>query len=185
LTYGSLGDRLLSDGRKEGALFAFFLWLHIMSAIIAFGPTFAYPIMGMMVAKQPQHALFVIKLQESVGMKLTYPFGLIVLPLAGIGMIWKLGGVSWFFGTHWLVVGVVLFLIAATYSVAVQTPTGMKLMRAMEKMPPGPPPEGSSGPPPEIAAMVKKLQVGGMFLTAMIILIMIVMVFGANGKLGT
>lgn len=165
-------------------MFAFFLWLHILSAVIAFGPTFAYPIMGMMVAKEPQHALFVVRIQESVAMKLTYPFGLVVLPLAGIGMIWKLGGLSWLFGTTWLLVGIVLFIIAATYSLTVQTPTGMKLMHALEKMPPGPPPEGATGPPPEISAMVKKLQLGGMFLTLMIVVIMVIMVFGAMGKLG-
>jgi len=166
-------------------MFAFFMWLHIMSAIIAFGPTFSYPIMGMMVAKQPQHALFVVKLQESVAMKLTYPFGLVVLPLAGIGMIWKIGGLSWLFDTTWLLAGLGVYIVAFAYSLAVQTPTGMKLMHALEKMPPGPPPEGSTGPPPEIAAMVKKLQLGGMFLTLMLIVIMVIMVFGANGKLGS
>lgn len=166
-------------------MFALFLWLHVMSAIIAFGPTFAYPIIGMMVAKEPQHALFTTRFQESVTMKLTYPFGLVILPLAGIGMIWKLGGISWLFNTTWLLVGVGLYIIAAVYSLTVQTPTGMKLMHALEKMPPGPPPEGSTGPPPEITAMVKKLQLGGMFLTLMVIVIMVIMVLGANGKLGS
>jgi len=164
-------------------LFTFFLWLHIMSAIVAFGSTFAYPIMGMMVAKEPQNGLFVARLQESVAMKLTYPVGVVILPLAGIGMIWKLGGLSWFFDTTWLVVGVAVYLIAVTYSLGVQHPTGKKLVHALEKMPPGPPPEGSTGPPPEITALVKKLKAGGMFLTAMIILIVVIMVFGANGKL--
>jgi hypothetical protein len=166
-------------------LFTLFLWLHIMSAIIAFGPTFSYPIMGMMVAKEPQHGLFVIKLQESVAMKLTYPIGAVVLPLAGIGMIWKLGGLSWLLDTHWLLAGIGVYVVAMGYSMAVQHPTGTKLMHALEKMPPGPPPEGSTGPPPEVAALVKKLQFGGMFLTAMLITIMVIMVFGANGKLGT
>jgi hypothetical protein len=166
-------------------VFTFFLWLHIMSALVAFGPTFAYPIMGAMIAKQPQHAVFVARLQESVAMRLTYPVGLVVLPLAGIGMIWKLGGLSWLFDTTWLLGGIALFLVAAVYSVAVQHPTGVKLLHALEKMPPGPPPEGSTGPPPEIAAMVKKLKMGGMFLTLMVIAIMVIMVFGASGKLGT
>jgi hypothetical protein len=107
----------------------------------------------------------------------------VVLPLAGIGMI--LVNKIPLFTTpfHWLVAGIVLFLTAAIYSVSVQTPTGMKLMHALEAMPPGPPPEGATGPPPEIAAMIKKLKGGGIFLTIMVIVIFTLMVFGANGKL--
>ena len=164
-------------------MFTFFLWLHILSAIVAFGPTFAFPLLGVMAAKEPQHALFVVRVQESIAMKLTYPFGLVLLPLAGIGMIWKLGGFSWLFHTTWLLVAIGLFIVAAGYSTAVQTPTGMKLMHMLEKMPPGPPPEGSAGPPPEAAALVKKLQIGGMFLTLMVVVVFTIMVLGANGKL--
>lgn len=166
-------------------LYVFFLWLHILSVIVAFGPTFAFPLLGAMLAKEPQHALFVVKFQESFTMKMLYPGALVVLPLAGIGMIFvKPGGGIDLFHTTWLLVGIALFLVAATYSVAVQTPTGMKLMHILEKMPPGPPPEGSNGPPPEVAALVQKLKVGGMFLTLMVVIVFTIMVFGANGKLG-
>ena len=34
------------------------LFLHVMGAILAFGPTFAFSIMGAMAAKEPQHANF-------------------------------------------------------------------------------------------------------------------------------
>lgn len=162
-------------------MFTFFLWLHILSAIVAFGPTFSYPLLGAMVAKEPQHALFVVKFQESFTIKMLYPIGLVVLPLAGIGMIFTGHIPLW--DTTWLLVGIGLFIIAAGYSTAVQTPTGMKLMRILEKMPPGPPPEGSTGPPPEVAALVKKLQKGGMFLTLMVVVIFTIMVMGTIGKL--
>jgi len=163
--------------------FTVFLWAHILSAIIAFGPTFTYPLLGNMVSKEPQHALFVVKFQESFTMKMLYPLGLVVLPLAGLGMI-LVNHIPVFTSPfRWLLAGIVLFLIAATYSVTVQTPTGMKLMKALEARPPGPPPEGSTGPPPEIFALVKKLKAGGIFLTIMVIVIFTLMVFGANGKL--
>jgi hypothetical protein len=116
-------------------------------------------------------------------MKMLYPIGLVVLPLAGIGMILANHIPVFTSPFRWLLSGIVLFLIAATYSVTVQTPTGMKLMKALEAMPPGPPPEGATGPPPEIAAMIKKLKGGGIFLTIMVIVIFTLMVFGANGKL--
>jgi hypothetical protein len=164
-------------------LFTVFLWAHILSAIIAFGPTFTYPLLGNMASKQPQHALFVVEFQESFTMKMLYPIGLVVLPLAGIGMILANHIPLFTSPYHWLQAGIVLFLIAAAYSVRVQTPTGMKLMKALEAMPPGPPPEGATGPPPEIAAMVKKLKGGGIFLTILVIVIFTLMVFGANGRL--
>ena len=34
------------------------LFLHVMGAILAFGPTFAYSIMGAMAGREPQHANF-------------------------------------------------------------------------------------------------------------------------------
>jgi len=47
----------------------------------------------------------------------------------------------------------------------------------MESMPPGPPPAGApAGPPPEVAEVGRKLQQGGMFLTVLIVLIVILMV---------
>jgi hypothetical protein len=44
-------------------------------------------------------------------------------------------------------------------------------------MPLGPPPPGGTGPPPEIAALTKKLQMGGMFLTLMVTIIALLMVW--------
>jgi hypothetical protein len=37
--------------------FTLFLILHILAVIVAFGPTFAFPLMGGMIAKNPQWAL--------------------------------------------------------------------------------------------------------------------------------
>ena len=39
------------------------LFLHIGGAIIAFGPTFAFPILGAMAAAEPLHANFVLRAQ--------------------------------------------------------------------------------------------------------------------------
>ena len=40
------------------AFFPYLLFLHVMGAILAFGPTFAYSIMGSMAGREPQHANF-------------------------------------------------------------------------------------------------------------------------------
>ena len=112
-------------------------------------------------------------------MKMLYPFGVVVLPIAGIGMI--ITHHIPLFSTPWLLIAIVLFLVAVAFSVGVQTPNGMRLMHLLEAMPPGPPPEGATGPPPEVAALVKKLKMGGMFLASMVVVLLALMVSGANG----
>jgi len=54
----------------------FFLFLHVMGAILAFGPTFAYSIMGSMAGKEPQHANFSSRQVEAIGNKLVYPLAI-------------------------------------------------------------------------------------------------------------
>ena len=51
----------------------FILFLHVMGAILAFGPTFAYSIMGSMAGKEPQHANFSSRQVEAIGNRLVYP----------------------------------------------------------------------------------------------------------------
>ena len=46
---------------------AILLFLHIGGAIVAFGPTFAFPILGPMAGKEPQHANFALRFQRSGG----------------------------------------------------------------------------------------------------------------------
>ena len=72
--------------------------------------------------------------------------------------------------------------------VLVQEPNSRRLIKAVDAMPPGPPPPGMTGPPPEIAAITKRLQLGGMFLSLMIITIAVLMMwrpgcvrFGVHG----
>ena len=43
-----------------------FLLLHIGGAIVAFGPTFAFPLIGSMGAAEPQHANFALRINERI-----------------------------------------------------------------------------------------------------------------------
>jgi hypothetical protein len=71
--------------------FQFFLFLHVMGAILAFGPTFAYSIIGGMGGKEPMHANFATRVTERIGTRLVYPLaifqgitGLALMLIAGI-----------------------------------------------------------------------------------------------------
>ena len=63
-------------------LFPWLLFLHVLGAIVAFGPTFAFPIIGAMGGKEPQHANFATRISQSVSARLVYPIG-ITLPITG------------------------------------------------------------------------------------------------------
>ena len=54
----------------------FLLFLHVMGAILAFGPTFAYSIMGAMAGREPQHANFSARQVAAIGNKLVYPLAI-------------------------------------------------------------------------------------------------------------
>ena len=78
---------------------------------------------------------------------------------------------------HWLIPGIALYVVAVLFAFLVQAKNAEKMVELTSHMPPGPPPAGApAGPPPEIAALGKKLQQGGMFLSLLIVLIVIFMV---------
>jgi uncharacterized membrane protein len=149
---------------------AIFLFLHVMGAIIAFGPAFsAFPIIGSMAGQEPQHANFAARVNEAITKTRVIPLaifqgitGLILIYLTGINPFTEL----------WLGLGIVLYVIALAYALAVQGPTGRRIAELTST----PPPPGASGPPPELMAAVKKAQRGGMILGLLIVAIVVLMV---------
>ena len=148
-----------------------FLFLHVLGAILAFGPTFAYSIMGSMAGKEPQHANFSARQTEAIGNRLVYPLA-IFQGITGILLIIsaKIDPQT----TPWLVAGIILYLIAITYALTIQRNALHHLIELSSTPPPPGTPPGP--PPPEIAATVKKIQRGGMFLGLLIVVIVFLMV---------
>jgi uncharacterized membrane protein len=149
---------------------AIFLFLHVMGAIIAFGPAFsAFPVIGAMAGKEPQHANFAARVNEAISHTRVTPLaifqgitGLALLLLTGLNP----------FSQLWLGLGIVLYLIAISYALAVQTPVSKRIVELTST----PPPPGASGPPPELMAAVKRAQQGGMLLAGLVFVIVILMV---------
>ena len=149
---------------------AIFLFLHVMGAIVAFGPSFsAFPVIGPMAGKEPQHANFAARVSEQITKTRVVPLA-IFQGITGLVLIY-LTGLNPFSQT-WLGLGIVLYLIAITYALFVQRPVGARIVELTAS----PPPPGASGPPPELMAAVKRAQQGGMFLAVMIVAIVILMV---------
>jgi uncharacterized membrane protein len=157
-------------------LVPWFLVLHVLGAIIAFGPSFSFPIIGAMGAADRPHANFATRVAHAISVKRTVPVAL-TMPVTGIGLIWSAGIDPFSRDERWLALGIILYVVLFTFAVTVQIPTTEKIIE-MTSSPPPPPPEGASpsGPPPALMALIQKVQRGGLFLSVMIAVIVFLMV---------
>ncbi|MBI2763854.1 MAG: DUF2269 family protein [Chloroflexi bacterium] len=157
-------------------LFPWLLWLHIFGAVVAFGPTFAFPLIGGMGGKEPMHANFATRISEKIEKGITIPLA-IVQGITGVGLLLASGRNLTDSTNYWLDLAIVLYAIALTLAIFVQTPR-IELVVQMTSSPPPPPAPGAtpSGPPPALLAAVKAVQQGGMLLTVLVVVIIFLMV---------
>ena len=157
-------------------MFQLFLFLHVIGAIVVFGPSFAFPFIGAQVQKTPQHGHFAAVVMEVIERRLIIP-GAIVQGITGVALILIAGRDLTSASNRWLGIAIVLYLIAIGFAILVQSKNAEKMVHLTANMPPGPPPAGApAGPPPEIAATGKKLAQGGQLLSILIVLIVLLMV---------
>lgn len=152
-------------------LFPYLLFLHVLAAIVAFGPTFAFRFIGAMGGAEPQHGNFALRVSETLSHRLVYPIG-ITLPITGAALILVRGINPLDRAFWWLALAIVLYVITYGYSYFVQS----KLVAQVIAMTSAPPPPGASGPPPAMLALVARIQRGGMFLGIMLVVIVFLMV---------
>jgi uncharacterized membrane protein len=152
-------------------LFPYLLFLHVLGAIVAFGPTFAFPFIGSMGGGEPQHANFATRVSNTLAHRLVYPIG-ITLPITGAAMILVRGINLADRAYWWLGLAIVLYVIAYGYSFFFQS----KLVGRVIEMTSAPPPPGASGPPPELRALVARIGRGGMGMSILLLAIIFLMV---------
>lgn len=159
---------------------ALLLVLHVAGAIIAFGPTFAFPIIGAAGGKEPMHVNFSLRVTERISHRLVIPLA-IFQGITGVLLIWNLG--LNVFVHVWLLLSIALYVIALAIAFGNQLPATRKLIEMTSTPPPAPPPgaPAPSGPPPAVRALVRRVQIGGMANGVLIILIVILMVLGKEG----
>lgn len=158
------------------SLFPWLLWLHIFGAIIAFGPTFAFPLIGGMGGKEPMHGNFALRITEKISHGITFPLA-IVQGITGLGLLLASGRNLTHATNYWLDVAIVLYVIALSFSYIVQTKRVAHVIE-LTSAPPPPPAPGTvpSGPPPVVATALKAVQQGGMTLTVLVTAIIFLMV---------
>jgi hypothetical protein len=155
-------------------LFPWFLFAHVLGAIAAFGPAYSMPIIGRMGGAEPQHANFATRVGEAIAKQRIWPLALLQ-GVTGVGLI--LTSDRDLTKSLWLLVAIVLYVVALGYSYTVQTPTVKKIIE-MTSTPPPPPAPGMapSGPPPALMALIRRSQLGGMFMAGLIAVIVFLMV---------
>ena len=151
--------------------FPYLLFLHVLGAIVAFGPTFAFSFIGAAAGAEPQHANFATRVSHTISSRLVYPIGL-TLPITGLAMMAVREINPFERGYWWLAVAIVLYLIAYGYSFFVQR----KYVERVIELSSAPPPPGATGPPPELVELVGKIQRGGMMLGILLVAIIFLMV---------
>jgi hypothetical protein len=157
-------------------LFPWLLWIHIFGAIVAFGPTFAFPLIGGMGGKEPMHANFATRITEKIERRITLPLA-VLQGITGLSLLLVSGRNLTVSTNYWLDVAIVFYAIALSFSIFVQLGRVEKVIH-MTSTPPPPPVPGAapSGPPPELLAAIKAIRQGGTLLTVLVVSIIFLMV---------
>jgi uncharacterized membrane protein len=149
------------------------LFLHVFGAILAFGPTYAYSIIGAMGGREPMHANFATRVSERIGTTLVYPLA-VVQGITGVLLIW-LAGID-LTKSLWLGIAIILYLGALAFAFTIQRNAVHRVVELSTPPAGGPPPGAPAGPPPGLPEAVKKVQQGGMALAITIAVIVFLMV---------
>jgi uncharacterized membrane protein len=161
-------------------LIPWFLFLHVIGAVIAFGPSFSFPIIGAMGAAERPHANFAIRVGYAISRKRALPVAL-SMPVTGIGLIWSAGIDPFSRDARWLALGIILWALLFTFAVTVQLPITRRIIE-MTSAPPPAPPAGTppAGPPPALLALITRVQRGGLAMSATVAVIVFLMVVKPN-----
>lgn len=145
------------------ALFPWLLFLHVLAAIVAIGPNFAYSTIRALGSQEPQHANFGTRVSHAISARLVYPVGL-AIPATGVAMILVLGIDLTSRSFWWLDLAIAIYAAVYLYSFFVQRRIVERIIEMTSAPPPG-------GPPPALAVLAVRAQRGG---TAMLVLLVIV-----------
>lgn len=146
----------------------FLLTLHIVGAIAGFGVTFAFPFIGAMAQKPGAPVPWFLKLTHVISSKWVLPIAATIQPGTGAWLIIESDGVwdPFVARNRWLLVGIILYIILFGYALLVQVRNSAKAIEMAEAQQFG----------PEFGALMKKLGMGGQFLTVLLVAIIILMV---------
>lgn len=113
--------------------FEILLLIHMAGAIIGFGPSYAFAVLGPLSGKlEGPQSVGVLKGMVAVARKLIIPVAAVVQPVTGVLLIFESGRNEGFFEHEWLWISILLYVIVFYTAVFVQTPTVQKIIEIAE-----------------------------------------------------
>jgi uncharacterized membrane protein len=148
------------------------LLVHVLGAIIAFGPVFSFPLIGAAGAREPMHSNFGLRLSKVISDRQVIPLALLQ-GITGLLLIWLAGWDLTAPRGRWLIAAIIMYVIAIANALWVTRPKVIQLVDLTS----GPrPADAPPGPPPGAPALIATIQRAGMINTVLIVLIVVLMV---------
>jgi hypothetical protein len=166
-----------------------FLTINIVTAIVAFGPSLAFPLVYRIAAAEPAHRLLA-HLVHAIQSRIVGPAALTMAMSAGL-LVWA-DGID-LLAAHWLILATAFYVSAIGFSVLIQVPAVARMVDVLESMAPAPALSAGPGaalaltaaevhsepeedPRLELARLGARAQAGGIVLTVMIVSIVALVV---------
>lgn len=148
--------------------FELLLLIHIAGAIIGFGPTYAFAVLGPLSGKlEGPQSLGALKGIVAIEKKLVFPVATVIQPLTGVLLIFESGRNNNFFANEWLWIALIIYIAMYYIGTFVQIPAVEKLIAAAES--------GAAGTP-EFMNLVAKTKRFGPMLTIGLTIIVFLMI---------
>jgi hypothetical protein len=146
----------------------FLLVIHVLGAVVIFGPTIAYSMIGAQAKKEGAPVAWALGVIDWIDGHWVNPLALTLQPLSGALLIvqsknqWN----PFEARNRWLLAAIIIYIIANGFAIFVQTPWGRKAHKMALANEFG----------PEFGATMKKVAMGGNLLGVMLVTIIILMV---------
>jgi uncharacterized membrane protein len=148
--------------------FEILLLIHIVGAIIGFGPSYTFAVLGPLAGRLGgPESLGLLKGMVAIERRLILPFAALIQPLTGVLLIFESGRNHNFFGQEWLWIAILLYIATFYAAVLVQTPNVEKVVTLIES--------GNAGGE-EFERLLKRIQRLGPFITVSLTIIVFLMI---------
>jgi uncharacterized membrane protein len=107
---------------------------------------------------------------DTISRRMTIPVG-VAVPILGTLLIYTGHFDLW--KSEWLLIAIGLYIVLFAFGVFVQNPNSARMLYLLS----APPTPRAAGPPPEVAQLGKKLQMGGILLSILLLAILVLMVW--------
>lgn len=158
-------------------LYPWLLFAHVLGAVLAFGPTYAYGTYAGLAAQEGGAARsFNDKARSLVNRRMVMP-GTFVVLISGVLMIWALDYPWAAPSARWLQASIVLFVGMIGYNLVVSRRRQERIATLMAQARAGAPAGGPPAPPPpEVTTLIRQVRRDGKAMGVVVIVILFLMV---------